>query len=86
MQSLEMGRKSRIHGVIRGTTYVKPVTVVVQQRWKETWNSGDVWMDMIKTKKRPSGKGKDGHGESHRPRVRIGESQLPVREEIGESQ
>ena len=37
-------------------------------------------------KKKPSEKGGEGHGESHRPRVRIGESQPPVREEIGGSQ
>ena len=35
------------------------------------------------TKKRPSGKGKEGHGESHRPRVRFGESQLPEEKKLG---
>ena len=42
--------------------------------------------DNSRNKKDLRRKAEKGHGESHRPRVRIGESQIPVREEIGESQ
>ena len=31
------GHEKQTPGVIRGATYVKPVIVVVQQCWKDTW-------------------------------------------------
>lgn len=72
-------------GKPRGTTDVKSVNTDSEfHSGKETrYPKG---CDARIRKREPSREGGEGHGESHRPRVRIGESQKPVREEIGGSQ
>ena len=75
------GYKTLRHVQIRGTADVVSVTVVEQQRWKDQWKFMRCRNEYDNSRnKRPSEKGGKGHGESHRPRVRIGESQKPVKE------
>ena len=81
MNSSEKGILKKTIDIPRGIADVKPVNKAF-----ECLNDQKRYPDGYKKEKKPSEKGGEGHGESHRPRVRIGESQPPVREEIGESQ
>ena len=85
MNSSEKGIRKEKNGKPRGTTDVKSVNTDSEfHSGKETrYPKG---CDARILKREASREGGEGHGESHRPRVRIGESQKPVREEIGGSQ
>ena len=85
MNSSEKGSRKIANGNPRGITDVKSVNKAFECHSGEETRYPNGCDAKIR-KRKPSEKGGEGHGESHRPRVRIGESQPPVREEIGGSQ